>query len=819
MRDQDAARQLRRALGLFGLIIMPVGLVWLGLAAVLGNPVALAVGSVAVLLAGSFLVMYRTSSHRSAASLATRAAVVMQIAILVTATIEPLVAVPLTMAALIPAVLTLAYAERTVVIRLMIVGGLVGTWAAVAPHVVPWGSHFGWPLDVVLPVGSLILSYGVFLVFLLNASDRLTDTATELRTAIAMSRELSQTLDPQLVGDLLARYIVKATGATDCAISTWDKVGDRLITHGYHPPERRNALESTYDLAEYPATRKVLTSQEACFVDLADPASDPHEVAYLAGIGQRSMVILPLVVRGEAVGTVELTSDRSGALDARRVELASMLTREAATSLENARLYDQIHDQAFRDAMTGLANRALFHDRVAHVLDRLRGRSTTRAAVLFLDIDHFKLLNDRFGHSRGDDVLKVVADRLRVAVRPGDTAARLGGDEFAILLEDVEGYAGARVVANRLLECLVPPFTLADSSPTVGASIGVALSGLGGETVDDLLRNADIAMYAAKAAGRGRVELFRPELLELAAARSDLGARLRRAADRGELQLEYQPIVELASGGLVGLEALVRWYPPDRPVQYPADFIALAEETGEIIPIGRWVINEACRQVRDWQERYGLPELRANINLSARQFKDPDLVSVVAGALADNDLSASCLTLEITESTLMLRTSETIDRVRQLRALGVRLSIDDFGTGYSSLGYLQAFQVDELKLDRSFVSESTEIGNPMVLSRAIVELARALGLEMVVEGVESAAQAEWFSSLGCRYAQGYFFSRPLAPEAADGYLARAPRAATGDAGAELAAAAARSRRRGAAGSGAAAGSRLRLVSGGGAPQT
>ena len=812
MRDLDAARQLRRALGLFGLVVLPVGLTWLVVAASLGDPAAFAVGLVAVGLSGWFLIEYRLSSTRSAASLATRGAVVTQIAIFLGGTAEPLIAVSLTMAALIPAVLALAYAERRIVIRLMVSGALVGTWAAITPYVLPWGSNFGWPLDFVLPMSTLVLSYGIFLMFLLSASGRLTDTAAELRTAMAMSRELSQTLDPQLVGDLIARHLAQATGATDCALSTWDLPGDRLITHGYHPPERRSILEGTYDLAHYPATRQVLETQQPCFVDLADASSDPREVAYLAGIGQRSMVILPLVVRGEAVGTVELTSEHSGVFDPRRVELASMLIREAATSLENARLYDEIHDQAFRDALTGLANRALFNDRLRHVLDRLRGRSTQRAAVLFLDIDHFKLLNDRFGHSRGDDVLRVVADRVRWAIRPGDTAARLGGDEFAILLEDVEGYPAARVVASRLLEALAPPITLADSSPVIGASIGVALSGVGGDTVDDLLRNADIAMYAAKAAGRGRVELFRPELLELAAARSDLGARLRQAAERGELRLEYQPIVELAGGGIVGLEALLRWYPPDRPIQHPADFIAMAEETGEIIPIGRWVINEACRQVRQWQDRHGLPGLRANVNLSARQFKDPDLVAVVAGALADNRLPASCLTLEITESTLMLRTSETLERVRDLRALGVRLSIDDFGTGYSSLGYLQAFQVDELKLDRSFVSESTEIGNPMVLSRAIVELARALGLEMVVEGVESQSQADWFASLGCRYAQGYFFARPLGADAAEKYLARAPRPATSADDAIVAPSARRRPRGAAAASRRPAG--LRLVSGG-----
>jgi diguanylate cyclase (GGDEF)-like protein len=775
MRDLDAARQLRRALRVFGLIVLPVAGAWLVVAAVMHDLSSFLVGTAGLLFGAFMLIESRISGERTASSIATRAAVVTEVAILVAVTIEPSLAAAMTMTALVPPILAFAYAGHRTVIRLTIVAGLVGTWAALTPFIVPWPSDLQPPLSALLPVSSLVLGYGVFLMFLLNASNRQRETADDLRTAIAMSRELSQTLDPQLIGDLIARHLVQATEATDCALSTWDRPGDRVVTHGYYPSERRHLLEGTYDLSEYPATRRVLENQEACFVDLANPQSDPREIAYLAGIGQRSMVILPLVVHGESVGTVELTSDRSGVFTTRRVELAAMLSREAATALENARLYDQIHDQAFRDPLTGLANRTLFHDRVKHVLDRLRGRSTQRAAVLFLDIDHFKLLNDKFGHSRGDDVLRVVADRVRWAIRPGDTAARLGGDEFAILLEDVDAYPAARLVANRLLDSLAAPITLADGSPTVGASVGVALSGVGGETVDDLLRNADIAMYAAKAAGRGRIELFRPELLEQAAARSDLGARLRRAADRGELRLEYQPIVELAGGGIVGLEALVRWQPPDRPLQYPADFIAMAEETGEIIPIGRWVINEACRQVRIWQERYNLSELRANVNISARQFKDPDLVAVVAGALADNGLPAHCLTLEITESTLMLRTTETMARVGDLRALGTRLSIDDFGTGYSSLGYLQAFQVDELKLDRSFVSDPTEIGNPMVLSRAIVELARALGLEMVVEGVESVAQADWFASLGCSFAQGFFFARPLTPENAERFLERAPR--------------------------------------------
>jgi diguanylate cyclase (GGDEF)-like protein len=766
-------RTLRRAIGIFGSIVLPVGVVWLVVGAYIRDPALMAVGVVALVFASWMLLEHRRSELWAASHLATRAALATNVAIVAGVSAEPMIGVPMTMSALIPSVLALAYVDRPLVGRLMVLGAITGTYAALAPSILPWTSNFGMPLDLLLPTSTLLIAYAIFHVFLWNASGQLTDTATELGAAMALSREVAQTLDPQLVGRIIARHIATSAGATDCALSTWDRDENRLVTYAYYPPERQAILEETYDLASFPATRRVLMEGDAYRVDVNDAASDPNEVAYLRKIGQQSMVILPLVVRGESIGTVELTSDRSGAFTERGIQLAELLAREAAVSLENARLYDQIHHQAFRDALTGLANRTLFHDRVTHVLDRLRGRSPQRVAVLFLDVDHFKLLNDRFGHSRGDEVLQAIAERVRGAIRPGDTAARLGGDEFAILLEEVDGMGTAVTVAERLLESFLVPVELGDNSPRVGASIGIALSGSGKDTADDLLRNADIAMYAAKAAGRGRVEIFRPELLERASARSELGARLRGATDRGELQLDYQPIVELSSPDrkVVGLEALLRWQPLGDGLHMPDDFIGLAEETGEIVPIGRWVINEACRQGRAWQVAHGLPHLRVNVNLSGRQFTDPELVFVVAAALHASGLPAASLTLEITESILMVRTGETLDRLRDLRALGVRLSIDDFGTGYSSLGYLQAFEVDELKVDRSFVSESSTIGNPMVLSRAIVELGRALGLEMVVEGVESEKQAVWFASLGCQYAQGHLFAPPLVVSDVDAYLA------------------------------------------------
>ncbi|MCI0345916.1 MAG: EAL domain-containing protein, partial [Chloroflexi bacterium] len=392
---------------------------------------------------------------------------------------------------------------------------------------------------------------------------------------------------------------------------------------------------------------------------------------------------------------------------------------------------------------TGLANRSRIQDRVDHALERIRGRSPNHVAVLFIDLDHFKHLNDRFGHAKGDRALQVIADRIRAIIRPGDTAGRLGGDEFAVLLEDVETPDVAAAVCRRLLEGLVQPIELDDAAPIVSASIGYALSA-DGTTSGDLLRNADIAMYAAKAAGRGQVVAFRQELLDTASARSELAALLRGAERRDELKLHYQPVVHLDDGSPVGVEVLLRWQPAGHLLYLPGEFLELAEETGEILPIGRWVISEGCRRVRAMQMRFGLPHLRLYVNLSARQFRDPGLVPMIVSALTRTGLDAANLTLEITEGTLLTPGFETVQRIGELRALGLRLAIDDFGTGYSSLGYLHAFQIDELKIDRSFVPGGGGVGDAHVLSQAIVDLGRALRLDMIAEGIETQDQADWF---------------------------------------------------------------------------
>jgi diguanylate cyclase (GGDEF)-like protein len=689
----------------------------------------------------------------------------------VAAVLQPSIAPAMAIAAMLPAIITLPFLEGHQVRRVLLLAGFVGIGSVLAGEIVPASGGIPAHLQSALGLMALLIAFGLLLVFLLEVSRRMTSTAEDLRSIVAMSNDLSRTMDPQLVGDRIARHIARAVGANDCALSYWDRPGDRLVTLGYFPLDRRSALEPAYPLADYPETRRVLDNGRPTIIDTADPDADRHEVSYLRSIGQRSMTIVPLVAAGTTIGTVELTSERSGAFDARGVEIATMLASEAAMALENARLYDEIRHQALHDGLTGLANRVLFRDRVIQALDRCKGREGRPFAVLFIDLDDFKVLNDTLGHARGDDVLIAAAARVESSLRPSDTAARLGGDEFAVLLDDVGDERTALSIAIRLADALRQPVNLGDATPTIAASIGVALSGQGEETADDLLRNADVAMYAAKASSRGRAVVFQPTFRAEAAVRLDLAAQLRGVEARGELRLDYQPIVELSSGAVVGLEALVRWQPPDRPLMMPGQFIDIAEETGDIVPMGQWILREACRQTREWQLRLGLPSLQISVNLSARQFQEPDLVESIGRVLEETGLPPSSLILEITESGLMARTAGTIGRLAELRTLGVHLAIDDFGTGYSSLSYLERFPVDILKIDRSFILNATAPGERPAIARAIVELGRTLGLRVVAEGIEEPDQADWLVSLGCPLGQGYLFSRPLGVDAMEMFLA------------------------------------------------
>jgi diguanylate cyclase (GGDEF)-like protein len=680
--------------------------------------------------------------------------------------LQPTIAVAMAIASLLPAVIVTPIVSSRIVLRLLILSGVTGAWSVLAETLVPGSDRLPIQAQSGIAFLTLVLAYAFLIIFLWEVSRRLKDAAADLQSVVTMSADLAETLDPRLVGDRIAVHIARAVGADDCALSYWDEATDRVVTLGYEPPERRSALNETYSLDDYPATRRVLAEQRPIVIDVDDPSADPAEVRYLASLGHRSLAMIPLVAAGRTVGVVEVTSARRAAFDQRSIELASMLAGEAAMALENARLYDQIRHQALHDGLTGLANRVLFRDRVEHAVARSR-RTGGQVAVLFIDLDDFKILNDTHGHARGDEVLAIAAGRVVEALRPSDTAARQGGDEFAVLIEDVVDEADALAVATRLADALRQPMPIDHVEVRIAASIGVALGG-GEATADDLLRNADVAMYAAKGSSRGGAEIFRPALRDGAAERAERARRLRGVEERDELRLDYQPIVDLATSRIEGLEALVRWQPSDGPVLMPSDWIDLAEESGDIVPIGRWILREACRQARDWQIRLARPDLRMSVNLSARQFREHDIVATVRAILDETGLPPATLMLEITESSLMRRTQATIARLDALRGLGVHLAIDDFGTGYSSLSYLERFPIDVLKIDRTFVSSTGEQLSP--IARAIVDLGRTLELEVIAEGIEHVAQARWLADLGCRYGQGYLYARPMAAGAIEALL-------------------------------------------------
>jgi len=428
-----------------------------------------------------------------------------------------------------------------------------------------------------------------------------------------------------------------------------------------------------------------------------------------------------------------------------------------ASLSERDALAAQLEYQAFHDNLTDLANRALFNDRVRHALARAR-RDGGGLAVLFIDLDDFKVVNDSLGHGAGDRVLREVAARLRGCLREPDTVGRLGGDEFAILAEGAD-LATARTLADRVLATLGAPFPLVGGQVTVRASVGIAVDEQLGLDEAQLLRNADIAMYAAKSSGMGTYQVFQSSMLRSVRDHHDLTAALEGAIERRELVVHYQPIVDLRDGRVAGAEALVRWPRPDRGLVPPAEFIPLAEETGLVVELDRFVLRQACRQMAGWVAEAG--PLLLHVNLSAHHLLRSDLAATVAAALRDSGLSPDCLALEITESVLMHDLDVAIVRLHELKQLGVHLAIDDFGTGYSSLAYLRQMPIDAVKIDKSFVDGIAGGPEESAVARAILALAATLHLDTVAEGVERPEQAAALAELGCHLAQGYHFSRPV----------------------------------------------------------
>lgn len=434
---------------------------------------------------------------------------------------------------------------------------------------------------------------------------------------------------------------------------------------------------------------------------------------------------------------------------------------------------EQLLHEAYHDSLTGLPNRTLFSDRLQQAAARSKRTASALFAVLFLDLDGFKIVNDSLGHMVGDQLLVMIGQRLSHGVREVDTVARLGGDEFAVLMNDLGADSDAVRLAERIQESLAAPFTLGTHEIFTSASIGIALSSSDYEQPTELLRDADTAMYRAKAVGKAHHVVFDKGMHTRVMARLRLETDLRRAIERNEFYLEYQPIVLLESGRVTGFEALIRWNHPERGLVSPGEFIPAAEESGLVVPLDLWVLREGCRQMSTWRAKFR-PDgpWSISVNLSGRHFTEPGLIDQIDQILQETELDGRWLRLEITESAIMEHTESAIAMIRQIRERGVGLSMDDFGTGYSSLSYLHKFAFDILKIDRSFVSRIGPHGKHSEIVATIVTLAHSLGMKVVAEGVETREQSEYLRALSCQYGQGYYFSKPVRFEVAEAILER-----------------------------------------------
>ncbi len=440
----------------------------------------------------------------------------------------------------------------------------------------------------------------------------------------------------------------------------------------------------------------------------------------------------------------------------------AVLRRRVRRMLTESRAERHVNHLAYHDALTDLPNRRLFADQLEQRTDLAR-RKGQPLALLFLDLDRFKLVNDSLGHEMGDLLIQSVAQRLSGAVRKSDIVGRLGGDEFTVIVEGVTSAQDAALIAQKLIDTLSEPFTLDSREIFVTASVGIALYPFDGDQSGTLLKNADTAMYRAKERGRNGYQFYTAEMSARAMERLALENNLRRALERDELLLHYQPQVRLDSGDLIGLEALVRWNHPDLGLVPPGEFIPLAEETGLIVPVGEWVLRQACRQARAWREA-GRETLRVAVNLSGRQLRQQNLVEVIRQILEESDLPPGGLELELTESSIMHKDKLTISTLWALHEMGIRLSIDDFGTGYSNLGYLKRFPIDTLKIDRSFVRDITADPDDAAITTAIIAMAHNLKIDVVAEGVETEEQKAFLRERGCDAIQGFLIGRPMPAE-------------------------------------------------------
>ncbi len=471
-------------------------------------------------------------------------------------------------------------------------------------------------------------------------------------------------------------------------------------------------------------------------------------------------------LQGDSINLIKLKT-----IDNRTIEYCSQVYRmngeiggqiwSFRDATERAKLEEEIKYQATHDILTGLPNRALLMDRIQQAI-ALSKRTNTLFGVLFFDLDRFKLINDSFSHSAGDELLQQIAKRIKFAIRESDTIARLGGDEFIGLLVSMSDSQALEIITDKIMAIFKHPFKVMEHDLTISVSIGASIYPRDGNTPDELLRNADIAMYRAKDMGGNQLQFYSPDINTHNIERLELETALSLALQRNEFFLCYQPEMDVASNEMISVEALIRWQHPENGVILPIDFIPIAEQTGLIVPIGAWVIKEACAQNKKWQEA-GLPPIRVAVNISTKQFKQPNFTEVIKGALAESGLAPEFLELELTEN-LFIKIGDAKDTLSELKNMGVSIALDDFGTGYSSLGYLRQMNIDRLKIDQSYVKNINADNGDEVIIKAIISMAKNLNLDVIAEGVETQKQLEFLQSKDCDEMQGYFFSKPLLAE-------------------------------------------------------
>jgi diguanylate cyclase (GGDEF)-like protein len=515
---------------------------------------------------------------------------------------------------------------------------------------------------------------------------------------------------------------------------------------------------------------RAMRERSLVVADAVTGAPSPEAAVDFPVKGPTAAMAAPVYERSRVAGSLGVASTDPGRVyDARDQQVLLSLAEHASLALNHARTVEEAVHEALHDSLTGLPNRSLFLDRMRHALARAE-RAEAPVAVLFCDLDGFKTVNDSLGHRTGDRLLVLVAERLVECLRPADTIARLGGDEFAVLLEELREPGDAARAAQRLMDALKSPFELRGREFYVSASIGIAAGAGDAET---LLRDADLAMYRAKSRGKGRYVVYEPSMHTAIVERLELEVDLKRALEQGELAVVYQPVFSLVDGTVTGVEALVRWLHPTRGVVMPESFVPLAEESGLISELGRWVLSKSCHQGALWRAKYpGHPGLGIGINISGAQLREPGLVDEVAVALAESQLEPTGLTLEITETALMESFDDAIEQLDALKALGVDLAIDDFGTGYSSLRYLRRLPLDVMKIEKSFIEGIGSDDEEPALLRAIVDLARIFGLRVVAEGIERPEQRARLLELGCELGQGHLLAEPLEAAEADALLFR-----------------------------------------------